>query len=445
MANFKRIGAALVAGAFAVTGLAACGGGDSADDGEGSVYFLNWKPEQDAAYQEIAKAYTDETGVNVKVVTAASNTYEQTLKSEVSKSDAPTLIQVNGPIGLHVWQSYTADLTDTDFAKALKDENLALKGEDGKVYGVPLAVEGYGIIYNEEIFDKYFALDGAKAKSMEEINNFKTLKAVADDMQAKKDELGIEGAFAATSLATGEEWRWTNHLGNVPLYYEYKDKGVTDEDAVDFSYNEQFKNIFDLYLNDSTIAPTLAPSKTVTDSMAEFAQGKVAMVQNGNWAWSQISGVDGNVVKEDKIKFMPIYTGVDGEENQGLCIGTEAFMAINAKASEADQKATIDFINWLFTSDKGKEFVLNDLGFIAPFEAFGDEDIPNDPLAKEVARYMNDDSLETVSWVFSTYPSQQFKNDFGAALAQYASGNSDWDAVVTTFKDSWQREKANLK
>lgn len=161
---------------------------------------------------------------------------------------------------------------------------------------------------------------------MDDIKNFDTLKAVVEDMTAHKDDLGIDGVFASTSFAPGEDWRWQTHLMNLPIYYEYKDANVKDEDEITFKYNENYKNIFDLYLNNSTVEPTMVGSKTVDDSMSEFALGKAAMVQNGNWAWSQISKVSGNVVKEENVKFMPIYTGVEGEETQGLCIGTENYM-----------------------------------------------------------------------------------------------------------------------
>ena len=123
--------------------------------------------------------------------------------------------------------------------------------------------------------------------------------------------------------------------------------------------------------------------------MAEFALGDCAMVQNGNWAWAQINGIDGNMVKEEYIKFMPIYTGMDGEENQGLCIGTENYLAINSQASEEKKQASIDFINWLFTSNVGKAYVTDDLGFIAPFDTFNDDEKPADPLSKEVINWSN--------------------------------------------------------
>ena len=273
----------------------------------GSVYYLNFKPEVEEVWNEVAAAYTAETGVEVKVVTAASGTYEQVLKSEIAKEEAPTLFQINGPVGYASWKDYCADLSGTEFYNALSDKSLAVTGEDGGVYGVPYTIEGYGIIYNEAIMEKYFATAGAVVTSVDEINNYATLKAVVEDMTAKKAELGIEGVFASTSLLPGEDWRWQTHTANLPIYYEYQDKGVSDLAEIEFTYSDNMKNIMDLYLNNSCVAPALTGSKTVTDSMAEFALGKVAMVQNGNWAWGQIKNVKGNVVKSENIKYLPIY------------------------------------------------------------------------------------------------------------------------------------------
>lgn len=410
----------------------------------GKVYYLNFKPEVDAVWQDLAAKYTEETGVSVKVVTAASGTYEQTLMSEVANTDAPTLFQINGPVGYGNWKDYCADLKDTNLYSWLLDKSLAITGDDGGVYGIPYVVEGYGIIYNDAIMQSYFALDGAKAASIEEINNFDTLKAVVEDMQARKDELGIEGVFASTSLTPGEDWRWQTHLANLPVYYEYKDAGISDTNELAFTYSDNYKNIFDLYIQNSVTAPGLLGSKSVDDSMAEFALGQAAMVQNGNWAWGQISQVQGNVVNEGDVKFLPIYTGVSGEESQGLCTGTENFFCINSQVSEADQAASIAFVEWLFSSDTGKAAVTNDLGFIAPFDTFEDSEKPTDPLAQEVIKYMADTSKTSVSWNFTSFPSQQFKDDFGAILLEYSAGSVSWDDVKALVVDRWAAEKAMI-
>ncbi|MDD3361962.1 MAG: ABC transporter substrate-binding protein [Hespellia sp.] len=438
--KMKKVLSVALAAAM-VAGLAVgCGSSKSAESDEGSVYYLNFKPEVAEVWEDIAKKYTEETGVEVKVKTAASNQYEQTLKSEIAKSDAPTLFQINGPTGYNAWKDYCADLSDSDLYDMLLDQDLAIKDGDG-VYGIPYLEEGYGIIYNQAIMDKYFALSGAKAASMEDINSFDKLKEVSEDMQARKDELGIEGVFASTSFAPGEDWRWQTHLMNLPIHYEYEDAGVTDEDEITFKYSDNFKNTFDLYLNNSCTEPSMVGSKSVDDSMAEFALGKAAMVQNGNWAWGQISQVEGNVVTEDNIKFLPIYTGMDGDESQGICIGTENYFSVNSEASEEDQKASLDFVKWVFSSDEGKKMVTNDLGFITPFNTFLEEESPADPLAKEVIRYMSDTDLTSVSWDFQTFPSQTFKDNYGAALLQYATGSEEWDQVVKDTVADWKTEK----
>ena len=413
-------------------------------EAKGQIYYLNFKPEVADVWVELAKKYTEETGVPMKVQTAAAGTYEQTLKSEVAKKEPPTLFQINGPIGYKSWAKYCLDLKDTAIYSHLVDKTMAVKDGEG-VYGIPYVVEGYGIIYNDAIMKKYFALDGAKAKSIDEIKNFDTLKAVAEDMQARKADLGIEGVFASTSFAPGEDWRWQTHLANLPIYYEYKDDKVSDKDAIDFKYADNYKNIFDLYINNSCTDPKMVGAKTVEDSMAEFALGKVAMVQNGNWGWGQISGVEGNTVKAEDVKFLPIYTGVSGEEKQGLSIGTENFFSINSQAKAEDQKASTDFLEWLFSSDTGKDYVTNKLGFIAPFDTFTDAQKPTDPLAKEIDRYMNNKDLYSVTWNFTSFPSQTFKDNFGASLLQYAQGGKDWTAVVNDMKADWASEKAMTK
>ena len=420
--------------------LAACSNGSSSGS-ENGVYLLNFKPEAEEALKTIASAYKDKTGVEVKIVTAASGTYQQTLQTEVAKSNPPTIFNINGPVGLATWKDYALDLSGTEFVKALTDSSMALTDEDGVVYGSPLGVEGYGLIYNAAILNKYFAMEGAKATSVDEIKGFAKLKEVVEDMQARKADLGIEGAFACTSLASGEDWRWQTHLANYPVFYEFRDKGVTDAKEIALTYSDNYKQIFDLYLNNSTVAPSAAAAKTVTDSMADFALGKCAFVQNGNWAWSQISEVEGNTVAEGDIHFMPIYIGVNGEEKSGIALGTENYLAVNSQVSETAQKASIDFLTWLLTGEGAKMLVDNSVVSVSPYPAFS-ELTPADPLGKETAQFLANKELYPINWVFQTFPSQEFKNQLGSHLAQYASGKEDWSAVKEYFVSTWKSEKS---
>lgn len=415
--------------------LAACGSSTSGDDAKGKVYYLNFKPEAADQWAALAKEYTKEKGVDVKVQTAASGTYEQTLKSEIAKTEAPTLFQVNGPVGYQNWKKYTADMSNTDVYKELTNQDVALKDGD-KVVGVPYVMETYGLIYNKDILNKYFALDGAKATSMDEIDNFDTLKAVADDMQARKDELGIKGAFTSAGFDSSSDWRFKTHLANLPLYYEFKDDNVTEQPAtIKGTYLPNYKKIFDLYITDSTTDPTQLSAKTGDDANSEFALGEAAFYQNGTWAWTDLQKAG---MKAESVGMMPIYTGVKGEEKQGLATGSENYWCINDKASDADKKATEDFLSWVITSDTGKKAISQDMGFTTPFKTFDDVKFDN-PLTEAAVEDQKSGKTQ-VSWNFTMMPSEEWKNKVGQALLEYAQGTGKWDAVKTAFVDGWASE-----
>ena len=415
--------------------LAACGSSTSGDDAKGKVYYLNFKPEAADQWAALAKEYTKEKGVDVKVQTAASGTYEQTLKSEIAKTEAPTLFQVNGPVGYQNWKKYTADMSNTDVYKELTNQDVALKDGD-KVVGVPYVMETYGLIYNKDILNKYFALDGAKATSMDEIDNFDTLKAVADDMQARKDELGIKGAFTSAGFDSSSDWRFKTHLANLPLYYEFKDDNVTEQPAtIKGTYLPNYKKIFDLYIADSTTDPTQLSAKTGDDANSEFALGEAAFYQNGTWAWTDLQKAG---MKAESVGMMPIYTGVKGEEKQGLATGSENYWCINDKASDADKKATEDFLSWVITSDTGKKAISQDMGFTTPFKTFDDVKFDN-PLTEAAVEDQKSGKTQG-SWNFTMMPSEEWKNKVGQALLEYAQGTGKWDAVKTAFVDGWASE-----
>lgn len=415
------------------------------------VYFLNFKPEIADVYEtKVKPAFESENpGYTLKVVTAASGTYEQTLKSEQAKSNPPVIFQTNGPVGLANSREEAAALDNTSFYGLLADKSMALK-LDGNVAAIPYAVEGFGIIYNDAIMRKYFALPNkaVSINSADEITNFETLKAVVEDMQKNKDELGIKGVFASTSMSAGNQWRWQTHTVNVPLFFEFTEKNASvaplttglDSSTIQFKYGDNFKNLIDLYINNSVTQPSLLGSKSVDDSMAEFALGQCAMVQNGNWAAAQILGTPGNKVASEDIKFLPLYMGIDGEDKYGLCVGTENYLCINKKASPEAQKGADVFLTWLFSSPTGKKLVSNELMFITPFNTFQDSELPSDPLSQQVSIWMNKPGVSSVTWTFNAIPSEEWKNALGSAMLSYFEGKSDWSAVEKAAVDQWASE-----
>ncbi len=423
------VSAAIMASAFAMS--------VSADGGK--VYYLNFAPEVADQWEALAEKYSEETGTEVQVVTAASGTYESTLKSEMDKNEAPTLFQVNGPVGLATWKDYCYDLKDTDVYKNLASDDFALVNEDGSVSGIAYKIETYGLIYNKSLLNDYFETDGAVVTSVDEINNFDTLKAVVEDITAKKDDLGIEGAFTSAGMDSSSDWRFKTHLANIPIYYEYKADGITSTDAIKGTYLDNYKNIWDLYINNATCEPSMISSKTAEDARAEFALGEAVFYQNGTWETSGI--LEEGDLTEDDLGMLPIYIGVEGEENQGLCTGSENYWCVNAKASEEDIQATVDFLTWCITSDEGRTAISKDMGFATPFTTFGDDYAADNVLVNEAAKYV-EDGKTSVTWCFTTMPSENWKNGVGSALLEYAQGTGEWDGVVTAFVDGWATEYA---
>ncbi len=434
MKNMKKYFAAAMSAAM-VAGLAVVP--TQAEEAKGSVYYLNFKPEQATQWEDLAKVYTEQTGVEVNVLTAASGTYESTLKSEMAKDEVPTLFQVNGPVGLATWKDYCLDLKDSDVYSHLKSDDFALKDGDS-VYGLAYVIETYGIIYNKALLADYCALDGAVIKDASEITSFDTLKAVADDIQARKDELGVEGAFTSAGMDSSSDWRFKTHLANLPIYYEYKADGISSTDAIKGTYLDNYKAIWDLYITDATCEPTMLASMTGEDAASEFALGEAVFYQNGTWAYGDITG---NEVADEDLGMLPIYIGAEGEENQGLCTGSENYWCVNSKAPEEDIQATLDFLNWVVTSDEGRNSLAKEMGFTTPFDTFTEEYVADNPLLDAANAYI-DAGKTSVAWCFTTMPSENWKNGVGSALLEYAQGTGEWDGVVSAFVDGWATEYA---
>ena len=393
----------------------------------GSVYYLNFKPEQDQAWQDLAAKYTAETGVPVTVLTAASGTYEETLMAEMGKTEAPTMFQVNGPVGLANWIDYCYDMSGSELYSHLTSDSFALT-EDGAVYGIAYVIESYGIIANK-------ALLAEAGYAAEDINSFESLKTVAEDITARSAELGF-AAFSSAGMDSSSDWRFKTHLANLPIYFEYQADGIGTTTEIKGDYLDNYRQIWDLYINNSTCAPAELSAKTGDDSRNEFLNGEAVFFQNGSWEYGSLSAV----YADEDLVMLPIYVGAGDEANQGLCTGTENYWCVNADASEEDIAATLEFMNWCVT--EGAEAMANSMGFVIPFDTAVES--PNLFVKQDVA--YTAEGKTPVSWNFPTMPSEEWKNGVGSALTAYAADQTDdnWAAVVTAFVDGWASEYALL-
>ena len=404
--------------------LAGCGSSSKSDkassDSKGSVYWLNFKPEADEALQGIAKTYEKENGVKVKVVTAASGNYNSTLTSEMGKSAAPTLFVVGNQAAVKTWDDYCIDLKDTDVYKELSTDAFNLKDENGKVASMGYCYESYGIIVNKKLLKK-------AGYEITDIKDFASLKSVAEDIHKRADKLGFD-AFTSSGMDDASSWRFTGHLANMALFYEGRDDGWKDAPAeIKGTYLDNFKNVWDLYINNSKYdKKTLATGGY--DAEAEFKKGEAVFYQNGTWEYDALK----KSISDDDMQMIPIYCGVEGEEKAGLCSGTENCWAVNAKASKADQKATLEFMKWLVTSKEGTKVIAEQFGAI-PYKKAADSGnvfLKNANDLLEAGNY-------NVDWAFNYTPNvDEWRASLVAAMNKYDAGGS-WDDVKTAFVQGW--------
>lgn len=428
----KKLLATLLTAVMAVSMLAGCGG-DGKDDAEakGKVYYLNFKPEADSAWQALAKEYTELTGVEVKVVTAASGEYESTLTTEMGKSTAPTLFQCGNQAGLDKWGEYCLDLSNTDVYKEMTTDDFNLKGANGEVYAIGYCYEAFGIIVNKALLKE-------AGYEVSDIKDFDSLKKVAEDITARKDELGF-AAFTSAGLDDSSSWRFSGHLANMPLYYEFRDDKVTSQPAtVTGEYLENYKAIWDLYINNATCEPSELATKTGDESEAEFGQGKAVFYQNGSWEYANLVKDEskGFKMNAEDLTMIPIYCGVEGEEEAGLCCGTENCWAVNSKASEADQKATLDFMKWVVTSESGTKMMAEQFGPI-PFKSAKE----SENVFFTAANNYIADGKYVVTWAFNYTPNvDTWRAAVVSALLQYSANGGNWDDVKTAYVNGWETQ-----
>ena len=422
----KRLLSLGLVSVLALSSLVGCSSDGDKEDEKGSVYYLNFKPEQDEAWKALAKKYQDKTGVEVTVVTAASGTYEKTLQAEIEKDDAPTLFQVNGPVGLANWKDSCYDLKDSKFYKELTSDSFALK-DGNKVLGVAYVVESYGIITNKTLL----AQAGYK---VEDIKSFADLKKVAEDITARSSELGFS-AFSSTGMDSSSDWRFKTHLANLPIYFEYQKDGIGTTKAIKGTFLDNYRDIFDLYINNSTCEGKDLSGKTGDDSRNEFTAKKAVFFQNGSWEYNNLIKAG---LTDDDLVMIPIYVGAGDEANQGLCTGTENYWCVNKDASKADIQATLDFLEWVVTSDEGTKAMANDMGFVIPFK----KAVESSNLFVKQDKAYTEAGKVPVSWNFPTMPSEAWKDGVGSALTAYAADPTDanWKVVVDKFVNGWKSE-----
>ncbi|MGI6156412.1 MAG: ABC transporter substrate-binding protein [Enterococcus lemanii] len=432
--RMKKIGSGLLTAGLLLT-LAACGnaadsGGESAGKGKGDVTEIDifqFKVEFKDQFEALAKKYEEENeGIKINIETVGGGSdYGAALKSKFSSGNEPNIFNIGGPEDVTMWLDSLSDLSDTEAAKQALEGTLTGATKDGKVLGLPYNIEGYGVVYNKEIFAKA-GIDATQIKTLDD------LESAAKVLEDKKAELGLEAPFA---LAAKELWITGLHSSNAFLNAEFDNDVMKafESKTVEFKYGEQFKKYIDIS-NQYSVQPT--NSLDYSQQMEQlFSNGKVAMTQQGNWVYSTIESINPELAN-DNIGLLPI--PIDGVTEGTIPVGVPMYWGVNPKGTEAEIQASKDFLDYLYTTEEGKQIVLEDFKFVPAYKGFDTNKI-SDPLSKDVYTYYTEG--KTTGWVFMGYPAGWGEQTVGAEIQKYVAEKATWEEVVEAAQKKWAEER----
>ncbi len=439
MKNVRRVLAMSLMAVVGASALVGCGGessssgGSTSSKGKVEVSIFQYKVEQKDAFEKAAEQYEkshDGVSIDIKTV-GGGDDYGSALKAQFQSGSEPTIYNIGGPQDVQDWTGKLEDLTNDDLTKQAVDNTLGAVTVDGKVYGYPLTLEGYGFIYNKAIFEKA-GIDASK------IVTFADLESAVKTLDSKKKELGLDSVFC---LPAKEQWVIGLHTSNLAFANEFASgTDAFNAKEIEFKYADQLKKILDIQA-DYGLQPDGTKSSVngvdySTQVEKEFSLGKVAMIQQGNWIYGSVAGIDEELAKN--IGMIPI--PVDGVAEGKLPVGVPMYWGVNSNKSDAEKKAAKDFLNWLYTSDEGKKIIIEDCGFIPAYKGYDSDALqPTDPLAKAVSQYAADG--KTLPWVFMGYPTGFGETQLGAGMQSYFAGEKTWDQVVEQAKADWKADR----
>ncbi|WP_082233279.1 ABC transporter substrate-binding protein [Halobacillus massiliensis] len=427
----KKLFTGLASAALATSVLAGCsfssgGNSEEASEDQVTVDVFQFKVEFKDQFEELVQMYEEENpdvNINVKTV-GGGNDYGQALKTSFSSGEEPDIFNVGGPTDVDEYEDYLADLSDTEAAGAALDGTLTSVEREDQILGLPFNQEGYGILYNKEVFEKA-GIDPESIKTMDDLED------AVKTLDEQKEDLGIEAPFA---LPGKEKWVMGNHLANTYLADEFNHdvQETYEAKTVEFAMGDQMQRFLDLQAENS-IQPVL--SLDYSQQVEEhFSLGNVAMIQQGNWVYNTIESMDPEFA-ENNVGLLPI--PVEGYEGK-VPVGVPNYWVVNKEAGDEVVQASKDFLDWMYTSEEGKKFVTEEFKFIPAYEGYEDQEIA-DPISQEIYEYAANG--DTLGWVFLGAPTGWTEDALGSAMQSYLGGDITWEEVEQRAKDNWEKSR----
>ena len=424
------------------TMLTGCGkSGTDAQAGAGgseqkaTVDIFQNKSEISTQLQDAASTYmAAHPNVKINVESVQGNDYNTALKAKMLNKDSAEIFTVGVNDLINNYSEYLEDLSDQPWVKNVNDGLLNDVTISNKVFGMPVSIEGYGLVYNKDIF-KAAGIDPSTLTTYDAIDKaFASLqsKIEAGELKDKFPELKAVEEYAAK-----ESWIPGLHMLNVPLANEFASSAeLLKSDSIQLKYANELKALLDLETKYTPSKDNLALLNAVDYSM-EIGGGlgieRVAVVQQGNWIGPELKGISEKI--SSKMDIIPI--PLKGVKEDSIAVGVPTYWCVNTKSSDVDKAAAKDFLNWLYQSEEGKEIVVNKFGFIPPFKNYDGLKI-SDPLSAAVKRYV--DAGKTMTWVTGGWPSG-YEGQAGSDIQGYLNGQKTWEECVQSLKDDFKKLK----
>ena len=379
------------------------------------VKVFQLKVEINDALQQLAEKYEEETGVKVEVTSVGGGAdYGAALKAEFQKGTEPDIFMIQGAGDLEVWSHKVDDLSSEKWVSNAVNGTLDTVTVDNKIYGMPVATEGYGLIYNKDILDKA-SIDPIS------INTFDKLKEAVEKLHSKKADLGLENVISYT---TKETWVTGNHTFNIGLIAQENPAQFTKDyvaGKTDLVNNQGFKdwmNLVDLLCKYS--GGSSLDTIDYSTQVGNFALEKTAFLHQGNWTAGDLAGLGADF----DMGFIPLSINNDTKISGSIPVGVPMYWTVNKDSSvNAEAKA---FLDWMVTSETGQKALVEDMKMIPAFTNFKIE--TDDKLAKSIIQYNN--AGKTLPWAFTNLPDGFTMENIGPIFSKYAKGEIDQSKML---------------
>ncbi|UAL51677.1 MULTISPECIES: ABC transporter substrate-binding protein [Metabacillus] len=392
------------------------------------VDVFNIKVETKKQLDELVETYESQNkNVDINVTTVGGGQdAPAALQAKFSSGDEPSIFMMGGLNDAKKWQKTLLDVSETEAAKLAIEGTLGGATIDGVSYGLPYNIEGFGWMVNKEIFKK-------AGIEVESIQSFADFENAVKTIDSKKKELGIDAVFA---FSAKENWVVSQYSSNfMSLAYENDLNAALEAEKPSFEYGNQFNQYTDL-MNKYNLQPIVSIDYS-TSVEEKFANGKVAIIHQGNWIIPTLDGID-ETFSQEKLALVPMFLK-DGEPGT-VAAGPSWFWGINKNEDEKVVEESKKFLDWVYTSKEGKKSLIEDFKYIPAYKG-NDADSIKDPVSKVIYQHLSDGN-NTV-WIHGSYPNGWFQSGLHPEFQKYLTGDITWDEFTKSASKSWEELRSN--